>query len=156
MNSSASNLKKDKDLAALSEVAPKVDSVDQIRDILFGVQMGEYETRFRRLEERLVKENQSLRDKLEQRIETVLNELKDERGQRQSEIKNVTGKITDTAAQLGQVMNEAQKAHSSDILQVRDELHDQGKQFEQSLDDQGSGLAGLLRELADKLENQPA
>ncbi|HHJ19090.1 MAG TPA: hypothetical protein ENJ84_04575 [Gammaproteobacteria bacterium] len=140
---------------AAPEVPPKADSVDQIRDILFGAQMGEYEQRFKRLEERLVKENQMLREKLEQRIEWVLGKVQDERGQRETEISQVTGKITETEGQLNQALTVAQKTISGEILHVRDELHEQGKHFEQSLDHRGSSLAGLLRELADKLENQP-
>src|SRR5262245_5515000 len=68
-------------------------NVDKIRDILFGSQMRDYEIRFARLEETVVKETSELRDssrrrfdQLEQYIkrefETLESRLKAEREER--------------------------------------------------------------------------
>ena len=68
-------------------------NVDKIRDILFGTQMRDYESRFARLEEALVKETAEIRetnrrrfDQLEtyirEEFETVQARLKTERDER--------------------------------------------------------------------------
>ena len=37
-------------------------SIDKVRDILFGVQMRDYDKRFARLEERMLKDTSDLKD----------------------------------------------------------------------------------------------
>ena len=46
-------------------------NVDKIRDILFGSQMRDYESRFARLEETLVKENAEIRETNRRRFEQL-------------------------------------------------------------------------------------
>src|SRR6516165_2538276 len=53
-------------------------NVDKIRDILFGANMREYEKRFARLEERLTKSSEALRDDLKKRFEALESYVKDE------------------------------------------------------------------------------
>ena len=44
-------------------------NVDKIRDILFGSQMRDYDKRFARVEERLVKDAAALREEIKKRID---------------------------------------------------------------------------------------
>ena len=46
-------------------------NVDKIRDILFGNQMREYDSRFARLEETLLKESSDLKESVRKRIDTL-------------------------------------------------------------------------------------
>jgi DNA repair exonuclease SbcCD ATPase subunit len=46
-------------------------NIDKIRDILFGVQMRDYEKRFSRLEERLIKEANELREDTRKRFDAL-------------------------------------------------------------------------------------
>jgi hypothetical protein len=46
-------------------------NVDKIRDILFGSQMRDYDKRFGRLEERLAKAADALRDDLKKRFDSL-------------------------------------------------------------------------------------
>jgi len=46
-------------------------NVDKIRDILFGSQMRDYDKRFGRLEDRLIKDAESLREEMKKRFETL-------------------------------------------------------------------------------------
>jgi DNA anti-recombination protein RmuC len=46
-------------------------NIDKIRDILFGVQMRDYEKRFARLEERLIKEANELREDTRKRFDAL-------------------------------------------------------------------------------------
>jgi DNA anti-recombination protein RmuC len=53
-------------------------NIDKIRDILFGVQMRDYEKRFSRLEERLIKEASELRDDTRKRFDALEQYVKQE------------------------------------------------------------------------------
>ena len=46
-------------------------NIDKIREILFGAQMRDYEKRFSRLEDRLLKECSNLKDETRKRLETL-------------------------------------------------------------------------------------
>ena len=50
-------------------------NVDKIRDILFGSNMREYEKRFGRLEERLTKSSDALREDLKKRFQDHLDKM---------------------------------------------------------------------------------
>ena len=55
-------------------------NVEKIRDILFGSQMRDYEKRFQRLEERLTKDAEALREELKKRfdgLETSRQRIRD-------------------------------------------------------------------------------
>ena len=51
--------------------ASEAESVDKIRDILFGHQMRDYDKRFKRLEERLLNEIKELREATSKQMESV-------------------------------------------------------------------------------------
>lgn len=59
-------------------IDPSVGNVDKIREILFGAQMRDYETRFRRLEETLLRESAELRDSSRKRFDALETYLKHE------------------------------------------------------------------------------
>src|ERR1019366_3840533 len=95
-------------------------NVDKIRDILFGSHMRDYESRFARLEETLIKETLEIRetnrrrfDQLESYIkkefETVLSQLKAERDER-----------TDSASQLSRELKELNDSLSRRIRDLDD------------------------------------
>src|ERR1700722_528307 len=46
-------------------------NVDKIRDILFGSQMRDYDKSFGRLEDRLIKDAEALRDEMKRRFESL-------------------------------------------------------------------------------------
>ena len=46
-------------------------NIDQIRDIIFGAQMRDYDRRFAQLEERLLKDSADLREELRQRYASL-------------------------------------------------------------------------------------
>jgi hypothetical protein len=53
-------------------------NIDQLRDIIFGGQMREYERRFARMEERIAKELADVRDEVRDRCTTLERYLRDE------------------------------------------------------------------------------
>lgn len=61
-----------------NEAAAGGENVDKIRDILFGTQMRDYDKRFNRLEERLLKESADLREDSRKRFDALEAYIKKE------------------------------------------------------------------------------
>src|SRR4051812_34214578 len=51
--------------------SPGSGNLEKVRDILFGTQMRELDRRFARLEERIVKETQDLKDDIRRRLDAL-------------------------------------------------------------------------------------
>ncbi len=86
-------------------------NVDKIRDILFGSNMREYEKRFARLEERLTKSTDALRDDLKKRFDTLESyvreemesnnqRLKAEKAERNEGLKELTRETRDSSKSI--------------------------------------------------------
>jgi hypothetical protein len=69
---------------------PSGSNLDQLRDIIFGGQMREYEKRFARMEERLAKEIADVREEVRQRCATLERYARDE-------LQSATERITATS-----------------------------------------------------------
>lgn len=67
-----------KDAHLLGRSSSESGNLDKIRDILFGNQIRDYEKRFGRLEERLVKECNNLRDDTTKRLDYLESYIKSE------------------------------------------------------------------------------
>jgi hypothetical protein len=118
-------------------------NVDKIRDILFGTQMRDYESRFARLEETLIKETQEIRetsrrrfDQLETYIrkefETAQARLKSERDERADgatqlsrELKDLTDALSRRVRELDDRELDAERAMRNDMLQQAREITDE-------------------------------
>jgi hypothetical protein len=118
-------------------------NVDKIRDILFGSQMRDYESRFARLEETLIKETLEIRetnrkrfDQLESYIkrefETVQTRLKAERDERSDgasqqsrELKELSESLTRRIRDLDDRETNVERELRSDLLQQARDLTDE-------------------------------
>ena len=83
-------------------------NVDKIRDILFGSQMRDYDKRFGRLEDRLIKDAEALRDEMKRRfesleafvqkeLESLGQRLKAEKSERGESVKDLGVQLRDAA-----------------------------------------------------------
>lgn len=104
---------------------------DKIRDILFGTQMRDYESRFARLEEALIKETVEIRDTNRRRFDQVDGYIKKEIEALQSRIKSECDDRSDTA---GRQSRELKELGESLGRRLRD------------LDDRASGAERSLRD----------
>jgi hypothetical protein len=125
--------------------------VDKIRDILFGGQMREYEHRFLRLEERLLRETADVRDDIKRRfdaleryirqeVDALSDRLGAERGER-------GGAVT--------ILTEGLQALTSSLERRTAQLEEQAargqRELRQQLLDQSQTLATQIRQHADDL-----
>ncbi len=136
-------------------------NIDKIRDILFGVQMRDYEKRFARLEERLIKEANDLRDDTRKRFDAleqyVRQELESlnllvtaEQNARGEAVEALSQGMKDTArafekrtAQMDEQSTRSQSALRQQILEQSKSLNDEIRRKYEEL------TAALQREAAE-------
>jgi len=155
-------------------------NVDKIRDILFGANMREYEKRFARLEERLTKSSEALRDDLKKRfdalesyvkdeLEAIATRLKAEKVERSENLKELTRESRDAAkalekknVQLEEQLDAAQtelrtKILGGQIQKSKDELEASLEREAETLRNDKTDramLADLFTELALRLKDE--
>jgi hypothetical protein len=138
-------------------------SVDKIRDILFGVQMRDYDRRFAGVEERLSREMSALRDETAQRFEALQTSLREGldalhhrlNGEQQTRGESLQGLGDDLRRQL----SEQGQQISSELVRRFDELsaslERQAGALRHEKTDRAT-LATLLTEMAQRLHGQGA
>ena len=104
-------------------------NVDKIRDILFGTQMRDYESRFARLEETLIKETLEIRETGRRRHEQLESYIRKEFETVQARMKTERDERTDSAAALSRELKELGDSLSR---RIRD-LDDRGSNNEREL-----------------------
>ena len=156
--------------------APQGGNVDQIREILFGSHMRDYESRFVRLEQALLKEAADVREGARQRIdgleaflnhqlETLRGNLKAERDERAEASGTVSRELQEQGATLHRKIAEAGDQASHAQHELREQLAAKEreigalleKRFEELRKDKTdrSALAALFSEVASRLNHDP-
>jgi len=133
-------------------------SLEKVRDILFGAQSRDYERRFNRLEDRLLKEAMDLRDEMKKRfdslelyvkreIELLNDRLKTEQKERSQAADELSFSITELAKSLEKKSGEIEENLSSSNKQLREQLLEQYKNLmEEILQKHKSMTVSLERE----------
>jgi hypothetical protein len=119
-------------------------NVDKIRDILFGSQMRDYEARFARLEEALVKETVEIRETNRRRFDQIEAYIKKEFEAVQVRFKSERDERLDTASLHSRELKELGEALSR---RIRD-LDDRSSSVERDLRSQ---LMQQARDLTDEM-----
>ena len=149
-------------------------SIDKVRDILFGNQVREFERRFARLEERIIKETIDLKEDVKNRVEalelytkremeSLMDRLRAEHDERVESDASLGRRITTLDEQTGksqrelrqQILEQHQRL-SDDIRKKMDEvlaaLAHEAQTLRSDKADRAT-LAGLLTEMAMRLTN---
>lgn len=122
----------------LSQGVTGVENVDKIRDILFGSKMRDYERKFTRLEERIMKEVTRLREEssrrfddlegyLNKEVESLSTRLKNEQNNRTEAEKDLADDLIKTAKLLEKKLAEMGDQFDSTTRELRQQLLDQSK-----------------------------
>jgi hypothetical protein len=132
--------------------------VDRIRDILFGSQMRDYDSRFQRLDERLTRDAAETRADTQKRLEALENFIKgtvesltNRLNTEQSERGHAVEKVTQALAETGKALELATKnlgEHADrEFHALRQQLLDQSKALGDEIRDKhGQVKADLDRE----------
>ena len=150
--------------ADIDAAAPDQGSanIEKIRDILFGVQMREYESRFAHLEENLLREAADLRESTKKRFDAMETYLRNEFESLQARLRSEREERANSLRQLSHSMDEMQSALRTKISdldeqtsqtdrQLRLELLEQSKNFNEDLRHKQEETAALLERRVQEL-----
>jgi phosphoenolpyruvate-protein kinase (PTS system EI component) len=145
--------------------ASEAGSVDKIREILFGGHMRDYDRRFARLEERLIRESTELREEnrkavealetfVKKEIEALIGRLQNEQQSREGSVQNVTRELHETSktleSRLAQFDNQTTAAHRD----LREQILDQSKTLNEEMRRRYEDISTLLQREVSDLTNQ--
>jgi seryl-tRNA synthetase len=136
-------------------------NVDKIREILFGGQMRDYDRRFARLEERLLKESNDLREStrqsvaaleafVKQEFQSLSSRLQAEQKNREGSIESVTRELHDTAKTLDTKLNQFDTQTTQTQSELRHQLLEQSKSLSEEIRRKTDEVSALVdREVKD-------
>jgi hypothetical protein len=136
-------------------------NIDKIREILFGVQMRDYEKRFSRLEERLLKESAALREDTKKRFEAlemfvksefeaVAGRLQAEQRARDESVQGVSHDLQETNRALERKLAQFDEQTTHGQRELRQQILDQSKNLSDEIRQKSNELQALLeREVAE-------
>lgn len=135
-------------------------NIDKIREILFGGQMRDYERRFSRLEERLMKEAADLRDDsrrrfdaleafFKQELEALSERLQSEQRARDESVQDVSRALRETGQALERKLAQLDEQATRNRRDLRQQILDQSKSLSEEIRRKGEELVALVeREVA--------
>jgi hypothetical protein len=121
-------------------------SVDKIREILFGIQMRDYEKRFVRLEERLLKEANDLREETKQRFDSLESYAKHELEALADRIVSEQKARADSMEQFSHGVKDTFKAVDKKTAQMDEQTAKGHRELRQQILDQSKTLGDDLRQ----------
>ena len=146
-------------------------SVEKIREILFGSQIKNYETRFARLEDALARETAEIKDTMRRRLdsleaffkketESLATRLKTERDEREEMLNNVSRELKAASAQLSKKILDLDNKAAQDRSAGRQELMTESRKLLDEIRQRNDSLSALLetrvRELRDAKTDRSA
>lgn len=120
-------------------------SIDKVRDILFGVQMRDYDKRFVRLEERLLKETSDLKDDVRKRLSALEQYVKQELEALGDRLSAEHAGREDAVMSLGQELRESAKATDRKTAAMDDQSARAQRDLRQQLLEQHQQLTDELQ-----------
>ncbi|HKZ80015.1 MAG TPA: hypothetical protein VJ124_17205 [Pyrinomonadaceae bacterium] len=142
---------------------PEGGNIDKIREILFGGQMRDYEKRFSRLEERLIKDSAELREEttrlfatleafIKKEIDALTEGLNTERYSREGTISLLSRELHETrdvlAAKLQQSLELNTRAHRELRQQILDQSRGLAEEMRRKYDELAANLNRQIAELS--------
>ena len=121
-------------------------NVDKIRDILFGSQMRDYDKRFGRLEDRLIKDAESLRDEMKKRFETLEAFVQKELESLGVRLKTEKAERAEAAKELGVTHRDAAKAFDKRLGSLDDQLTGDTAELRARILEQSKALTSEIAE----------
>jgi hypothetical protein len=134
-------------------------NLEKIREILFGAQVHDFEKRFTRLEEKLLKETADSRAETKKRfdameafirkeIESLADRVKGEQGERTEALKEISRDLRETAKNLEKKLAQQDEQATKGQRELRQQILDQSKSLTDEIRNRVKESAALLtREL---------
>lgn len=134
---------------------PEGGNIDKIREIIFGGQMRDYDTRFTRLETRLIKELTELREETKRRfdvlemyikreLEALGEQVQIEQRHREESVQSVSRSLAETAQALGAKLTEFHEGGVRGQRDLRDDLLEQSKTLNEEIQRKHAEISAIL------------
>jgi len=141
------------------------ESLDKVRDILFGAQSREYEKRFQRLEERLIKEAADLREDLRKRfdgleayvkqeIESLVRNLKAEHDQRTETHNDISRELKITSQSFERKTSQIDEQLSANTRALREQILEQSKNLSDEIREKHETMTAGVNRATAELRNE--
>lgn len=141
------------------------ENVDKIRDILFGGQMRDYESRFRDMDKRLSQETTRLGNDLNARLDQldsyiknefkVLNDkLTGESKDRKSASEDLAASMADMRKVLENRIADVDEVHGAAEQEIRSQLHEQATELLEAIRNNQNAIENSLRDESRKLGDE--
>jgi hypothetical protein len=147
--------------------AAGLGNLDKVRDILFGSQMRDYDRRFARLEERMLKEISDTREDARRRFDQIENffkqeiaalgeRLRSENAQRAQATEDITRELRDTSKTVNQRLNQLDEQAAQANRELRQQMMEQSKTLSDDIRQKCEELAAALTREARELRSDKA
>jgi uncharacterized phage infection (PIP) family protein YhgE len=146
-------------------VSGEKDSVDRIRDILFGAQVRQYDQRFNSVEDVIKKEIGILRDETRKTNETLENytkkgleslvaQLKNELKDRADAVGELSGKLDSVNKTLDQKISRIDEKANAGLLDLQEQILQQSKNQLNEIQQMRSEITSTLKKAVDELRKE--
>ena len=133
-------------------------NLEKIRDILFGAQVQDFDKRFQRLEDRLLKETSDARAETKKRFDALEAFLKKEVDSLSERIKTEQAERTESGKEISKELREAARNLEKKLAQLDDVTSKAQRELRQQILDQSKALTdeirGRIRETATALTRE--
>jgi hypothetical protein len=136
----------DDGLQNTGQEAAETGSVDKIRDIIFGNQMRDYESRFLRLEQRMLKEISDLQEEVDKRFDSLQQYANKEMESMDARLKSEQGSRAESDKNLAEEIKEASRSLTKSLDRLEQVQIKESRELRQQLLDLNKTLSGEIRE----------
>jgi len=126
-------------------------NIDQIRDIIFGAQMRDYEKRFSRLEDKMMAETVTLRGETSHRLDALELYIKQEVGSLLDQICQERGEREDDTRHLSDELSKKSKDADKKHGQLQQNLNQSKSELSEALLEQSKSLMHEIQTVRDNL-----
>jgi hypothetical protein len=124
-------------------------SIDKVRDILFGSHLRDFERRFARLEERLVKETNDLKDDVRSRLEALETFARKETASLADQIRTEHDARVDSSNTAARDLSEAAKSFERRTTALDEQLTKSHRELREQMLEQHQRLSDDIRKKVD-------
>lgn len=152
------------DLDRSAEETAGTGNIDKIREILFGAKMRDYEARFLRLEARLIKESDDIKQEIRNRtaalerlaqeeIQALSDRFKAEREERKEAISSTAAQINESIRSVERKNTQLDDKTAESQRDLRRQIFDHSNNLSEQIRRQHESLARLVEQRFEELRD---
>lgn len=152
---------------AQEETPGEDQNIDKIRDILFGVQVRDFEERFERIEKHFEKEIAGMRDEnrkklaeieefLNREVSALTESISNEQKSREENVKKLSEDLRETSHEFGRKMTDLDEKTAKSEEEIRQTIADESKSLTEDLERRREEILGKLDTETERLRGDKA